>query len=160
MRLTLYIILHEATRSDPTFYCTIIQETIVSCIIHIEIFFSPLLTVPSALSRLVQQMQPASTLYIAIPAFCETGSHAAYCRQAYNADARRWVRSSRDHDGRDLARFESDKAGYVKAPLIVSRLLSGSTHREDADLVIHCLPEDHASRMGFLAVLRSMNPGS
>lgn len=35
-----------------------------------------LLTVPSALSRSVQQMQPTTALYIAIPAFCETGSHA------------------------------------------------------------------------------------
>lgn len=49
-----------------------------------------------------------------------------------------------------LGRFESDKAGYVKAPLIVSRLLSGSTHREDADLVsivfLKTTPRGRASR--------------
>lgn len=51
----------------------------------------------------------------------------------------------REITGETSARFESDKAGYVKAPLIVSSLLSGSTHREDADLVSIVLPEDHAS---------------
>lgn len=96
-------------------------------------------------------MQLASVLYVAIPAFCETGSHAAYCRQAHNADARRWVRSSRDHDGQNLARFESDKAGYVKAPaLIVSKLLSGSTHREDTNFVsivfLKTTPRERTSR--------------
>lgn len=40
-----------------------------------------------------------------------------------------------------LEKFESDKAGYVKAPLIVSRLLSGSTHREDANSVSIVFPK-------------------
>lgn len=123
-------------------YRAVVQKTIasrISCVLKRSFLLLP--TVPSALLCSVQQMQPA---YIAYSHFAKPvpmqGIVIKFTMQMLDDELdRRKITTG-------LGRFESDKAGYVKALLIVSRLLSGSMHREDANLVLHCLPEDHASQ--------------